>query len=39
MTNPPYKCLTIEGEHVGVDGKSPAWAGVNRKMINGSLEK
>ncbi len=30
----PYTCLTVEGEHVAVDGKSPAWADV---MINGSL--
>ena len=33
----PHKCSKIDREHVAVDGKSPAWAGVNMKLINGSL--
>ena len=37
MTKPPYRRLENEGEHVAVDGKSPARADVNMKMINGSL--
>ncbi len=37
MTKPPSRHLENEKEHVAVDGKSPARADVNMKLINGSL--